>query len=212
MKERLLDYLKFRGIGQNAFENLCGLSLGTISKINLGLRGDKLAQIAVACPDLNIRWLLTGDGEMLKIAKVEQSKPTKKEKDLPVLPYSAVAGFLSENNSGFQGPLETCRVPGFNARGAEFLIRCEGDSMYPRYSNGELLAIKVLRDPTFFQWGKVYVLSTNQGCVVKRLFPDPSDDMAIICHSENSEMFPDYKITKDDILGVAIVVGHIGIE
>lgn len=212
MKDRLLKYLKYRKMGQNAFEEMCGLATGTISKINHGIRSDKVELIVRACPDLDVRWLITGEGEML--STLEEHVPSHlKEKELPILPFSAVAGYLSENNdAGFLEQLETCRVPFFNVRGAEFLIRCEGDSMYPRYINGELLAIKVLHDPTFFQWGKVYVLSTNQGCVVKRLFPDPNDDNNIICHSENDKMYPDYKITKEDILGVAIVVGHIGIE
>ena len=65
MKERLLNYLKYRGLGQNSFEDLCGLSQGTINKINHGIRSDKLALIAKSCPDLNLRWLLLGEGEML---------------------------------------------------------------------------------------------------------------------------------------------------
>ena len=84
--------------------------------------------------------------------------------------------------------------------------------MYPRYKNGDILAIKILKDPTFFQWGRVYVLNTTQGCVVKRLLPSADDDNIIICHSENSSGYPDYKIMKSDILGIAIVVGHAGVE
>lgn len=200
-------------MGQNAFENYCGLALGTISKINHGIRSDKVELIAKACPDLNIRWLLTGEGEMLIGNSQEGIMVSKSEGiDLPLLPFSAVAGYLAENNSESWSGVEYCRVPEFSSRGADFLIRVEGDSMYPRYGNGELLAIRVIKDPTFFQWGKVYVLSTNQGCVVKRLFPDPKDDTAIVCHSENSSLYPDYRITKEDVLGVAIVVGHIGVE
>lgn len=204
-----MQYLRYRKMGQNAFESYCGLSLGVVSKINFGMRSDKIAQIAEACPDLNIRWLLTGEGKMLS-----ENFPVSKSEgiDLPLLPFSAVAGYLAENNSESWSGVEYCRVPEFSSRGADFLIRVEGDSMYPRYGNGELLAIRVIKDPTFFQWGKVYVLSTNQGCVVKRLFPDPKDDDAIVCHSENSSLYPDYKITKEDVLGVAIVVGHIGVE
>lgn len=209
MKERILQYLKYHGYSYRAFEERCEISLGTVTKINKGMRGDTIASIAKACPDLNIRWLITGEGSMLN-----ENVPISKNDgiDLPLLPFSAVAGYLAENNSESWSGVEYCRVPEFSSRGADFLIRVEGDSMYPRYGNGELLAIRVIKDPTFFQWGKVYVLSTNQGCVVKRLFPDPKDDTAIVCHSENSSLYPDYRITKEDVLGVAIVVGHIGVE
>lgn len=213
MKERILKYMKSRKMGQNAFETYCGLSLGTISKINLGLRGDKIALIAKACPDLDIRWLLTGEGDML--VKKEEPAPVHVDKgvDLPLLPFSAVAGFLSENNSSsFPGAVEMCRIPEFTGRGADFLIRVDGDSMYPRYHNGEILAVRKIRESSFLQWGKVYVLSTSQGCIVKRIFPFQNDDTKVTCHSENSEMYPDYQIPKEEIYDLGIVVGHIGVE
>lgn len=65
MKERLLEFLNSQGISQNAFEDTCGLSRGTISNLNKGVRSDKLALIAKAYPQLNIRWLLLGEGDML---------------------------------------------------------------------------------------------------------------------------------------------------
>lgn len=65
MKKRLIEFFESLGITQNAFEDSCGLTRGTITKLNLGLRSDKLAQIASAYPELNLRWLLLGEGEML---------------------------------------------------------------------------------------------------------------------------------------------------
>ena len=206
MKERILAFCKASGISANAFEVASGWSPSTVYNLNKGVRSDKLASVAKAFPDLNLDWLITGEGEMFKSESKEDGK------EIPVLPFTAVAGYLAENNNEVWTDVESCKVPEFTARGADFLIRVEGDSMYPRYGNGELLAIRVVKDPTFFQWGKVYCLSTNQGCVVKRLFPDPADERSIICHSENYKLYPDYKITKDDVLGVAIVVGHIGLE
>lgn len=65
MKERLLDFIKSLGVSQNAFEDACGLSRGTITNLQKGIRSDKLAQIASAYPQLNVRWLLLGEGNML---------------------------------------------------------------------------------------------------------------------------------------------------
>ena len=65
MKERLLAFYKHLGLSQNGFEDSCGLSRGTISNLNNGMRSDKLAQIAEKYPELNLRWLLLGEGEMM---------------------------------------------------------------------------------------------------------------------------------------------------
>ena len=211
LKMRLIQYARVRhNMGMSKFEDYCKINRGTISSFKKkGPSADIIMKISSANPDLNLNWLLTAEGNMLNTNKQTTfEKPT-----IPLLPFSAVAGSLAENTPiDATMAIERFVIPDFTARGADCAIRVDGDSMYPRYSNGEILAIRVIQDPTFFQWGKVYVLSTNQGCVIKRLFPDPDNEDGIICHSENSENYPDYKITKQDIFGVAIVVGHAGIE
>ena len=209
VKQRLTQFARSQyDMGQTRFEDYCEINRGTINSIKKqGPSALVLQKISIKCPELNLDWLLTGRGVMLK--GEESVEPSS---GLPILPFSAVAGHLAENIPSSFTEMEHCYVPDFSARGADYAIRVDGDSMYPRYHNGEILAIKVIKDPTFFQWGKVYVLATNQGCVIKKLFPDPEDKDGIICHSENSVNYPDYKITKADIFNVAIVVGHIGLE
>ena len=204
-KKRLLEFVESRELSQRGFEKVCGLSQGTISSINVkGPSVDALTKISNTFPRLDMNWLVSGKGDMLQGEK-------KDGKQIPLLPFAAIAGWMTDNNHP-DSSFETMIVSDFSARGADCAIRVEGDSMYPRYKNGDILAIRILHDPSFFQWGRSYVLSTSQGCVVKKLFPDPTDDNNIICHSENHEHYPDYKIMKQDILGVAIVVGHAGVE
>lgn len=64
-KERFVEYLKIKGIGQTAFEESAGLSRGAIAK-KTGFSADSIEKIASACPDLDINWLVTGEGEMMK--------------------------------------------------------------------------------------------------------------------------------------------------
>ena len=62
-KTRLCSYARnVHDMGQNRFEEYCGISRGTISAIpdNGGISSKTLAKIATACPDLDLRWLLTG--------------------------------------------------------------------------------------------------------------------------------------------------------
>lgn len=210
MKQRLTHYARTQhNMGQTRFEDFCEINRGTINAIKKnGPTASVLQKISSTCPELNLHWLITGYGEMLNEKGGGDRSPA-----IPLLPFSAVAGSLAENTPvDLLHAIDTYVVPDFSARSADCAVRVDGDSMYPKYSNGDILAIRIIKDPTFFQWGRVYVLSTNQGCVIKRLFPDPDDPDGIICHSENSANYPDYKINKQDIIGVAIVVGHAGIE
>lgn len=51
--------------GQKAFEERCGLSNGQINKMTNGTNTTTLGKIAEVCPQLNLRWLLLGEGDML---------------------------------------------------------------------------------------------------------------------------------------------------
>lgn len=56
-------------MGQTNFELFTGLALGSINKIKSGISTTSLAKIASRCPELNLRWLLLGEGEMTGAAR-----------------------------------------------------------------------------------------------------------------------------------------------
>lgn len=66
MKERLILFLKHLGIGQLAFEENVGLSRGYVNKVGDNITLRSLDKIEASYPELNINWLKTGTGEMLK--------------------------------------------------------------------------------------------------------------------------------------------------
>lgn len=66
VKERLIEYLKYKKISARKFELACNLSVGYIRAIRKSIQPDKISTIATNYPDLNTGWLLTGEGEMLK--------------------------------------------------------------------------------------------------------------------------------------------------
>lgn len=132
---------------------------------------------------------------------------------LPLIQIDAVAGFPTTQMDGVLfADCEHYNVPEFVAKGAQYLIRVSGSSMYPKYSNGDILACRKIEEITFFQWGKVYVLDTNQGALVKRLFEDVNNPDNIICHSDNSENYPNFSIPKSEIRSLSIVIGVIRLD
>jgi hypothetical protein len=66
MKERIIEFLDYLKIGQNEFEKICNLANASISNGRCNFTSKKLENIINAYPDLNIHWLITGKGEMLR--------------------------------------------------------------------------------------------------------------------------------------------------
>lgn len=84
VKQRLVQYLKHIGIGQNKFEEKAGIATGYISHLQNTPGPQQLAKILNAAPNLNRVWLLSGDGEMLNsdvsqvaVSQMEEYTTTK---------------------------------------------------------------------------------------------------------------------------------------
>ena len=211
VKERIVSFLKEKGLSQSAFEKSTGLSNGYVNNISKGIGAEKLQRIIEMYPELSQTWLLTGEGEMLRTTTVD-AEVDKLQKSLPLIPFEALAGYLSTDNEGVM--VEDCEhyvIPEFDRRGAEFIIRVSGSSMYPKYSNGDLLGCKKIEDILFFQWGKIYVLDTSQGTLVKRVYEHENKDFVMLV-SDNKKVYPPFPIPKSDIRSLSIVVGVIRLE
>lgn len=69
VKERLVKFLKYKGLSQKKFEETVGLANGYVNNIRRSVTSEKLQQIVRCFPDLNKAWLLTGEGEMIRQEK-----------------------------------------------------------------------------------------------------------------------------------------------
>jgi repressor LexA len=164
------------------------------------------------CEFLNPEWLLTGKGDMLKKTTTIKSylKPDKKEKQLPLIPIEAIAGFgAGEFTIMEHDVLEYYKIPEFS--NADFLIPVKGSSMQPKYYGGDILACKHIQSFSFFQWGVPHVITIkNRGTVVKRIKQaEIENEFNLISDNDKYEPFT---ITIDDIVNIAIVVGVIRVE
>lgn len=161
---------------------------------------NKLSNISQQFPELNIGWLLTGEGDMLKSVPDTVTEETR-----PMIPSTVAAGTLN----GFADGIKEydCEMKPVNRSfpDYDFTILVRGDSMEPKYEGGDEIAIKKIFDAV--EWGKVYVLDTRDGAVVKRLY-DSGDKYR--CVSYNTE-YPDFEVKKDDVFGVYRVVGMLRI-
>lgn len=216
VKDRIKFFCKNANITISEFEKTLNVANGYVNSISKSVGIDKINIILENFPNINLEWLLTGKGEMLKTDKPTDNQSTKEQityKTLPLIPIDAIAGVPAGDFQGIR--FEDCeqyRIPDFDSKGAEFLIRVNGSSMYPKYSNGDILACKKIDQILFIQWGKVYVVDSSQGSLVKRLFEDKENQENLICVSDNKENYPPFSIPKSDIRSLSIVIGVIRLE
>lgn len=203
VKQRLMQFISDNGLSVRAFEREAGLSVSYLQKLRHRPKDDKLSSILKAYPQLNRTWLLTGEGEMLN-----DKKPAKQSAGLPLIPENFMAGALS--GVGGQWMDYECEhyvIPGF--AGADFLITVMGDSMQPTLASGDVLAVKrVEASKLWFQWGKIYVLATRQGCIVKRIMPSEKEGCVSIV-SDNKSQYPAYDLEGSEINSIGLVIGLV---
>lgn len=64
VKERLIKFIRHKGITLAEFQRRCGLSSGYVNNMVNGIGYAKLEAIKGEFPELNAEWLLKGEGEM----------------------------------------------------------------------------------------------------------------------------------------------------
>lgn len=212
--DRLNEYIEHKGISLNAFDKSIEASNGYIGrqiKNKASVGGDVIEKISCIYTDLNLEWLITGHGSMLKSEDNNISQhilnPENKEYDetRPRIPMDAAAGSLTIAQDGIT--LRDCeQIPIIKAFARyDFTIFARGDSMEPEYHSGDELACVYIRDSKFIQWGRVHVIDTSQGILVKRIF---RGDKCIICKSDNP-VYSEFSIDESEFYNVALVIGMI---
>lgn len=205
--ERFDKYMKFKGLNDNQVSRQCNLSQGLIGQARSGksdLGTKTIDKILSIYQDLNKFWLLTGEGEMLIDQRQEEGTI------IPLLPISAQGGSLNDFIVSVKG--SECEKVLSPVRGADFAIPVAGDSMAPEYPNGSQVHIKKINEHAFIEWGKVYVLDTCNGVVIKRVVPSEREGY-IRCLSINTNpIFAPFDVAMSDIYGIYRVMLCLAIK
>ena len=202
--DRLFEFMATKGLSQNKFEELCGLTHTNLREKKQGPTAAYMMKILSAFPSLSADWLLTGQGTMLKDG--ENSRQTGKR--IPLVPMDAIAGpgATAYDKSEIE---DFYMIREF--KNTDFLLRVKGDSMAPKYNGGDIVACRRVIDTLFFQWGRIYVIRTNsQGTMIKRV-QSCEEDGFITLVSENEKYAP-FNVPVSDISSMALVYGAVTLE
>lgn len=199
IKERLAEYLRHKMLSVREFERQCGLSNGLASRISTSTNPNTLRKISSSC-DLNVEWLLTGEGEMqnpsnsgLSVSNKEFRPDFKEHKNVmvPLVHIDSVGGIHSPNllTSGEQYVERMIPFP--DARTGDVAIFQSGNSMAPTIPAGAILQIrKVEQWQEYFGYGSDFVLWLDDDRrITKQVLKCVADPKRfVVCHSYNPEV------------------------
>lgn len=212
VKGRLLEFLKSQRISQLEFTRALGVSPTYVGAMRKGMPASKLKKIGELYPELNREWLLYGEGEMLMPSTSQTEKIMGEGYETLLLPVEAFAGGLQMWSEGVARG--ECRRIVSPVNGADFAIPIKGDSMEPRFHDGSTLLIKRINEKAFIPWGHTMVVDTENGVLIKNLYPDKENEASgeeyIIAESINPK-YPPFKIPTSSIFGLYRVMGIIDI-
>ena len=238
MIARLHEFIKNQGFTVSEFEKIIGASDGLLRravKNKTDINARWIVSISEKFPNLSLEWLIRSEGSMIREnvhvsnlgnsiinRAIEEGKSINKDldaleqnlksnqKQIPLVPLYAMAGKFPGEKEIMDYECERYSVPGMN--GADFLIQVKGNSMYPTYNSGDVVACKRITNmqDSFFQWNRVYVLDTDQGPIMKRIKPG-SDKEHISIVSDNPDYEP-FELHFSQIYHIALVLGCIKLE
>lgn len=218
--QRIKSYLSSIGFSNRSLAVQLGMSEKTLNNKLNGTRGldtDTLQKIALQFEALNINWLITGKGEMLKSSpstKIVQANNSP----YPVKPFIDSVYAVCGAPSGFSIAIKETECDGLSLpfmNEYDFSIKAKGDSMINRNNparsirEGDIVACRLWKSRSHVRWGEVYALATSEGVVIKKLQESERNGF-IKCVSFNIEDgFNPYDLPVEEIFDWAIVTGVV---
>lgn len=215
VKERLEDFLKFKKISKTEFGKRIGVSAAYVTGIRKSLSQEKISSIAQEFPDLNIEWLLTGEGEMLKgqsgstivtgdVTGNGNHIASPKEEDVEVVEAEEVeiketpiltADVLNQEGLNLQRALSNGTLD-VEVKPTQDVLPphnakayTETDEMSPEIEANDPVFVELLSSPKNFEDGRMYLVNLHHGSFV-RWVVRVDDDHVKLFSMKSEKMVP----------------------
>ncbi len=234
--ERVKEIIRYYGLSISGFEKkiqMSNNSIQTAIKRTASLKDETLIHILKAFPDISPEWLLLGNGKMFRKDNLYENASSGTVANEDRDNYQTVANNTNFDSVSFKNTtliplitetafskikykaliasdhiLEKYHIPTFKE--ADFLVSVKGNAMSPKYNSGDLVACKRIAIDSYLQWNHIYIISTTQGLLIKRVLEGKDNDHILIV-SENPEFLP-FQLHKKEITAIAIATGVIHTE
>lgn len=225
--KRLNDaYRYLYGVGlvknKTDFSNKIGYGRANTSS---ALNGDKryltdsfLGHISSRFGQINLNWLLTGEGDMLNDQTLDDNTNTsvKALTDENSLKFYYELSATASNIDGLTDneinqPFQRIYIPGYEGCVG---FKTTGESMLPTLKHGDIIVVERKTAETIVN-GEIYLVVTRDGQrMIKRLVQQDIDDDGIghitcVSDNPNKEIYRSFEITTDMIHTISRVKGYV---
>lgn len=224
INDRLKEFISYNNMSIREFERYCGFPNGTISSIGDSLSPKRKTQIVEKFPNLNIVWLLTGEGSMLKTeSELDNGIPVG---NMKVHQYNGSIAVRLVKNKAKAGWSEQYYADEYleempvvmieadeNYKGNYMAFEVDGDSMEPDYMEGDILICREIQRHLWRyklhikDWDFVIAHQTN-GIMLKEIVDHDVDTGIITCRSIN----PKYEDFQLDLHNVAYLYNVVEVR
>ena len=175
--KQAFESLRFKGVvrTQGEFAKLLGINPTNLSKVFNGneayITDNLISKVNTA----------------LQYYDAKPSEEEITQEMVLVIPTGARAGTLADFSISTEA--YECERMVTPIKGADYAIQVTGDSMSPEYPSGSVILIKKINEKAFIEWGKTYVLDTENGAVIKNIRRTDNPEV-IECVSLNPAYHP----------------------
>lgn len=216
-KDRVLQFIDYKGISKTVFLNETDIKRGFLDKDKLkaSVSDILLEKIIQTYPEIDLIWLITGKGNMLKKGLVHgketiDSFESQSYNEFPPVPVYTLDAITNSSHPVYSGPKEAesaLLIPHMPNCDAALYIHT--DTMYPILRTGDIVCYKRVADVDNIYWGEMYVMDISRQedenyLTLKYIHKSDIGDDYISLRSHNP-IYPPQDILKSNINRMGLV-------
>ena len=218
-KSRVDKYCNYIGISNRQFCRQIGVTHGYFKPTLKNIAPEVVERIGEEFPDLNLSWLVLGEGAMLTQNASMVAEATEKyftsHTPVRVVTTTARAGYSDSYYADeYLKDMPTIMIESDREYKGKYLaFEIDGDSMEPEYNKGDIVICREIpRDHWktklhFRDWDFVIAHGTK-GIMVKEITAHNVETGEITCHSLNSEIHADFTLNLREVAYLYNIVEH----
>ena len=210
-KQRILQYLDYKGIDKKSFFTQTGIKRGLLDadKLQSSVSDISIAKILATFPDIDPDWLLAGQGSMLRETHLITPSTNLDHRGAPYYNVDFIGGFdLIFNDQNILPAFYIDFAP-YNKEGVVW-CNLTGHSMEPELSNGDIIAMKELTTPiAYLPAGEIYGIVTDEYRTVKRMGKSTKEGYVRLIPTNHAPEYSEQEIPISMIKRIYAVMGSI---